>query len=244
MEHLSQEFDKIKESKDPETINDFLIRLGEDPMEEYLKFVDYFINEADESIYEKIMLNLVFVLGEIGRVTKISDCYHQKLIDIFYTSDRWIRSEIIQTINKISKNSKLNENEIILLGNSLNDEYLPIKKGILETLKNFKILPNSILRNIFRVLNSKESEILNLCIQVLETVPIKSRSIFKSLDASENYKILKLRAIRTLILIKFKSVSNLEAFRVKIFNSGWDNNYKEKYLTEIDTLQRILLKTL
>jgi hypothetical protein len=244
MELIRLNFDKIKESNNPEAINDFLISLSEDPKEEYLNFLDYFINEAEERIYEKVKLNLIFVLGEIGKLTKVSDKYLQKLRDIYFTSDRWVRYEIIQAINKISKQTKLSDKILALLGNALNDDYLPVKKSVLEILKILEFLPNSILIQIFRVLNSKDSEVLDLCRQVLERVPIDSNSIFKSLDTSENYTILKPRAIRALLLMKFKSISNLEAFREMIFKSGWEFNIKERYLKEIDTLQRILLKTL
>jgi hypothetical protein len=195
-------------------------------------------------MYEKIKINLVYVLGEIGNLTKLEENYLQKLIDIYCTSDRWVRKEVIQAINKISKESNLNENIIGLLGNALMDDYLPVILSALGVLLNFKIFPNSILRNFYQVLNSKESEIVDFCIRVLETVPLETQSIFELLNFSENYKILKPRAIRSLLLTKFKSLFNLESFREKIFNSGWDNSFKENYLKEIDTLQRILIQNM
>ena len=161
---------------------------------------------------------------------------------MYYKSDRWIRHEIIQAINKISKHSKLHEKIILLLGNALNDYYLPVKISVLNIIKNIEILPDSILIQFFRVLNSKESEVLELCGKILESIPLDK--IFALLNSSEYYKDLKPRAIRTLLLINFKSILNLEAFREKVLNSGWDNSYKEKFLKEIETLQRILLKTM
>jgi hypothetical protein len=244
MEHLNQEFNKIKHSNNPAIINDFLIRLSENPKEEFLKFLDFIINETEESIYEKIKLNLVFVLGEIGSIVELPDKFLVKLVDIYYSSDRWIRNETIQTFKKISLQSKLNENIISLLGKALNDDYLLVKLSTLEVLLNFKVFPNSIFRNFFQVLNSKDSEILDFCRRVLEQVSLDTQSIFKSLDISENYKILKPRAIRLLLLIKFKSLFNLEPFREKIFNAGWEDSFKEKYLTEIDNFQRILIKNM
>ncbi|MFW9895109.1 MAG: hypothetical protein ACFFD7_04825 [Candidatus Thorarchaeota archaeon] len=244
MDPFENEFNNLKNSSNPETVNDFLIRISENPKEEYLSFLEYFLKEADEELYNKIKLNLIFVLGEIGNVTKLSNYYFKKLSDIFYTSDRWVRNEIIQTISKISKNTKLNEEIFILLGNALNDDYLPVKKGVLELLKSFESLPNSIMLQFFRVLNTKDTEILDLCRQVFESVPLKLESIYRFLDTSENYKVLKPRAIRSLLLIEFKLITALEAFRRFIRNSGWEDNYKLIYLKEIDTLQSILLKTL
>lgn len=244
MELTTDSFEKAKKSENMEEINDFLIKLGENPKIDYLKFLDYFINETEGPMYEKIKINLVYVLGEIGNLTKLEENYLQKLIDIYCTSDRWVRKEVIQAINKISKESNLNENIIGLLGNALMDDYLPVILSALGVLLNFKIFPNSILRNFYQVLNSKESEIVDFCIRVLETVPLETQSIFELLNFSENYKILKPRAIRSLLLTKFKSLFNLKSFREEIFNSGWHNSFKDGYLKEIDTLQRILIKNM
>ncbi|MHA2036713.1 MAG: hypothetical protein ACW98X_09790 [Promethearchaeota archaeon] len=243
MDPLTKEFTSIKNSKNPEVINNFLIKLGEAPKEDYLKLLDYFFTETEEQIYEKIKLSVVFVLGKIGTIAQISENYLQKLIDMYYASDRWIRSEIIQAIHKISKKSKLNEKTFILMGNALNDDYLPVKTGVLNILKDLEILPDSIIIHFLRILNSKESEILEICRQVLERLSLSSKSIYMLLNSSENYKVLKPRAIRSLLLMKFKSILNLETFREFINNAGWDISYKEQYLKEIDTMQRILLKT-
>lgn len=244
MELITDAFEKAKKSENIEKVNDFLIKLGENPKEDYLIYLDYFFNETKEAMFKKIKLNIVYALGEISSVTKIADNYLQKLLDIYYISDQWVRNEIIQAIKKISRKTKLNENIIDLLGNSLNDEYLPVKSSALEVLTNFKFIPKSILRNFFQVLNSKESEIRDRCRRVLNKVPLETQSIFESLNFSENYKVLKPRAIRTLLLIKFKSLFNLESFREEIFNSEWGESFKESYLKEIDTFQRILIKNM
>ncbi len=241
---IEARYKEAKESRDPEIINNFLIELGKNPNKEYLSFLDFFMNNLEKQLYERVKLNVVFVLGEIGKEIQISEAYLQKLIDMYYTSDRWIRYEIIQAIIKISKHSKLNEKIIILMGNALNDDYLPVKRSVLTMLKNLEILPDSIRAQFFRVLNSKESEILDLCRQVLERLFLSTENIFKLLDSSEIYKILKPQGIRSLLLMKFTSISNLETFREFVINAGWDVSYKEQYLKEIDTMQRILLKTL
>ncbi|MHA1986403.1 MAG: hypothetical protein ACW98D_07185 [Promethearchaeota archaeon] len=244
MESFSEAFEKVKNSVDIEEINDFLIRIGENPQEEFLIFLDYFINETEKAMFKKIKINIVYVLGEIGSVTKIADSYLQKLTDIYYMSDQWVRNETVQAINKISTNSNLNENIVNLLGNSLNDDYLPVKLGALKVLTNFKVFPKSIFRNFFHVLNTKESVILDQCRRILDKVPLETHSIFEALNFSENYKFLKPRGIRSLLLIKFKSLFNLESFREEVFNSGWDNSFKENFLKEIDIFQSILVKNL
>ncbi|MFX1304802.1 MAG: hypothetical protein ACFE9X_15720, partial [Promethearchaeota archaeon] len=116
----------FKELKDPEEINDFLIKLSENPNTEDLKRVDYFIDNLDPPIFEKIKLNLIFLLGEIGESTPIEDKYLNFLLETYYTSDRWIRNEIIQAIGKISKKIEITESIIKLIGYAVNDDYTPI----------------------------------------------------------------------------------------------------------------------
>jgi len=239
---FKQEFDDIKESNNPDKINDFLIKLSENPKEQSLKFLDFFINETEEGIYEKIKLNLVYCIGEIGSLTKIEDFYLQKLIDMYYISDRWVRNEIIQAIVKLSKKSNLNENVILLIGNTLNDDYPPIKINALKVLLNLTQVPDFVFINIFRVLNSKDSAVLEGCGRIFKHLDMYK--LFGLLNQLDNYKILKQRAIRSLLIIQFKSIINLESFREMILSSNWIDSYRLNYLKEIDTFQRIIAKNL
>ena len=82
------------------------------------------------------------------------------------------------------------------------------------------------------------------CRRILKRIPQQPDRIFNLLSMSENYKFLKPRGIRSLLLIQFKSVINAESFKEMILNSNWDENYKEIYLKEINTFERILIKNL
>ena len=93
-------------------------------------------------------------------------------------------------------------------------------------------------------MNSKDSEILEGCRRILKRIPQQPDRIFNLLNRSDNYKILKQRGIRSLLLIQFKSVVNTESFREMISNSSWDDSYKENYKKEIDTFERILVKNI
>ena len=66
--------------------------------------------------------------------------------------------------------------------------------------------------------------------------------LVNSLNYNDNYKTLKPYTIRTLLLIYFRSPLNLESFREKISNLNWEVEYKEIYIKEIDTYEKILLK--
>jgi len=244
MELLKQKFDEIKESNNPEVINDFLIKLGDNPNIGHLNYLKYFVEYLDPQILDKIKLNLIFVLGEIGNLTLLPAEYLLLLEEIYYKSDRWIRNEVIQAIDKISKNTELNEKTVELISNALNDEYSVIKISTLKLISNFKKLPDSILKNLIRLMNSKDSEILEGCRRILKRIPQQPDRIFNLLNRSDNYKILKQRGIRSLLLIQYKSIVNAESFREMILNSNWDKTNKENYIKEIITFERILMKNL
>ena len=244
MEILKQDLDEIKKSNNPELINDFLLKLSEDPKKENLVHLKDLIEHLNPQMFNKVKLTLIFVLGEIGRLNSIDEYYLNFIFNIYHLSDRWVRNEIIQTIGKISKKSNLNENIIELIGNALNDDYDSIKSNALKILLNLETFPDSVFKNIFRVSNSKNTEILEACGRVLIKSFINVDRLFSLLTQSENYKILKPRAIRSLLLTHFKSIIHLESFRGNIVKSSWDEIYKENFLKEIDTFERILVKNM
>ncbi len=244
MELLNNNFEEIKRNKNSEIINDFLIKLGEDPNKEYLKYIEYFMNNLDTQIFNKVKLNLIFLMGEIGKVTILDERYLKFLIETYFTSDRWIRNEIIKTIGKISANSDITNDVIELVSNALNDDYSPIKVNALQVMLNFKELPRVVRRYIFQALNSRDFELEAFCVQVLDKFLPDYNQLVNSLNYSDNYKILKPYAIRTLLMGYFLSPLNLEPFRQKILNSNWEIEYKEIYLTEIDNYEKIILKKL
>ena len=60
MELLNNNFEEIKKAKDPEVINDFLIKLSEVPNKDYLIYIDYLLNNLDAKILNKVKLNIIF----------------------------------------------------------------------------------------------------------------------------------------------------------------------------------------
>lgn len=241
---FEKNFEDVKSSGDPGMINNFLIELGKRPSQEHLVYLKYFIKNSESHVFDEVALNLAYVLGEIGNLTSVEDFYLDFLFETYHQSDRWVRDEIIQAINKISNNVKLDEKIIQLIGNALNDDFLSIKINALKVLQKFDSLPIYVYKNLFYVLNSKDSELLEECNKVLDKLNLNSHSLFNVLDQFENYKILKPRGIRALLLIQFNSIINLESFRAFISSSNWVENYKIKFMKEIDIFQRILAKNL
>lgn len=244
MEFFGQRFDDIKKSKNPEVINDFLIKLSKSPSIEYFTIIDYFIDNLDIEILAKIKLNLVFLIGEIANLSKIGNKYLDFLSKTYYSSDRWVRDEIIQAIKKISKITIVKEEIIKLVGYAINDDYLPIRINALKTILDLDNLPLYIWRNIFLVLNSKNPELEEVSATIFDKFLPNFNQLFNSLNHLDNYKILKPNAIRTLLLIYFRAPFNLDSFRKIITTSYWETKYKEMYLKEIDIYEKILLKRL
>jgi hypothetical protein len=239
MELLKNKFEEVKKTEDVEEINNFLINLSKNPRIEYLPFIEFFMKNLEPQIIEKIKMNLIFFLGEIGESNSLKMEFLDFISNSYYTSDRWIRHEIIESIGKISLYTKLPEDLVTLVGVSINDEYIPIKKSALKVLLELEDLPN--LRGVLQVLNSKDAKLVESGLKVLKKSIPHSTLLFKTLDSSDNYQCLKVIAIRTLLLTFFKSIVELESFRDDVLNSSWENDYKENYLKEIETYLRILL---
>lgn len=215
---IKAQYKEAKESRDIEIINNFLIELVKNPRSEYLNLLDFFMNDLEKQLYEKIKLNLIYVIGEIGNLTPLSYDYLQFLYNTYYISDRWIRNEIIQTIDKISTQSKLSEKFIELIGYAINDEYPPIRNNALKVILKLEELPN--VRNIFQILNSKDSELVENGLEILTKFIPNSARLFDSLNSSNNYKILKIKAVRSMLLICFNSLIYLESLRHLILKSS------------------------
>ncbi|MFX1389532.1 MAG: hypothetical protein ACFE9Z_05650 [Promethearchaeota archaeon] len=218
--------------------------MSKNPNIEYSEFLDYFIEDLDSSILEKINLNLIFLIGEIGKLATISDKYLDFLIKTYYSSDRWIRDEIIQSIRKISKTTTFGEEITRLVGNGINDDYLPIRINALKTVLNLDEIPQFIYRNVFLALNSKDKELKTACADILKKHLSGYNQLFKLLENLENYKVLKPYAIRSLLLMIFNSPFNLEPFLNNISDSDWEREYKELFIKEIEIYERILLKNI
>jgi hypothetical protein len=232
---------KIEEAL--QLVNDFLIELSKNPREEYLRFLDFLIENQDTEIFEKIKLNLVYLIGEIGKLVPLEDRYPSLLLNTYYNSDRWIRNEIIQAIKNIMEKTEIAEEIIKLIGYAINDEYRPIKINSLKIILNLKEIPLFIRRNLFLALNINDSESKELCIRIFENHIHDFNDLFTSLDYDDNYSLLKTHAFRTLLLTYFKTPINIESFRTMILDSNWKIEYKEDILKEIDTYTKILLKS-
>jgi hypothetical protein len=242
MTHIKLRFEEIKSTCIPEHINDFLIELCNDPISEYLEYIDYFIENLDPQAFKKVKLNIFFLLGEIGNLIPLPDNYLSLMEKEYYLSDRWLRNEIIQAIHKASKNKDLNEKTIELISNALSDEYSHIVLNALKLILNFKNIPDKILKHLILLMNSRDSELLDICRRIFEKYSQHPERIFHILDKEHDFKFLKPHGIRSLLLISIESIFNAESFRELIINSDWERKYKDNFMKELETFEKILLK--
>lgn len=247
MKKFTEKFENIKKSKDPEEINDFLIELGNNPAAEYLSILDFFIEDFNPEIFKQIKLNLIFNIGEIGKLQGLDNKYLDFLIKEYYSSDRWIRNEIICTLSKIASQIKLPEKFLEILKYAIIDDYLPIAINAMKTLIYYDDIPNELFKNLFKVLQTSDSDLNDQISKVLLKFIHNENRLFELLNASENYKILNKKAIRALLIIFFSSaisMENLDLFKDLLTKSEWESKYKKAFFNEIEVYEKLLLRNI
>jgi len=246
MDKLIEKFEKVKDSKDPDEINDFLIEFGSNPKKEHLFIVDYFIENYNPVIYRQIKLNLIYFIGQVGIEQSLNDKYLDFLIKEYYSSDRWVRSEIISTLYKIANHTTFSENIFDILKYAILDDYLPISLNAMKVLLLYENIPNETFKKIFKLFQTPDSTLQEQISKVLQKFIKNEYHLFELLNESENYRILTKKSFRFLLITFFNSamsLSNLESFRELIENSEWEINNRKIILNEIDTYQKLLLRT-
>ncbi|MBD3215077.1 MAG: hypothetical protein GF311_20890 [Candidatus Lokiarchaeota archaeon] len=241
---IHKNFERIKKSHDPEKINDFIINLSEYPKKATWEIIDYFLEDLEQEIFENIKINLTYLIGKISLVQNVPEKYLNFLIEIYYQSDKWVRNEIIKSFEIIIENQKPNKRIIDLLKISIKEDYIPIKKNTLGAISKIENVEFAIIKNILIEMDTRDSEILNRCKNILKNQIKNEKQLFEILNEENSYTLIKLRAFRNILTSFFKSLINIEPFRNRIEQSNWENSYKIKYLEEIDTFQKILLSNL
>ena len=242
MDEIEKIIIKIRNTTNPQEINNILIELIKKPNVKLLAIIDYLLDSLPITILEKVKLNLIFLLGGIGNISVLNQKYLNFLIENYYNSDRWVRNEIIQAFLQILQYHEYNNEILEILKYALNEDYTPIKKGALNALMLFKKLPKIDLKNLLKVLDTDNSEIGEKGIIVLKKYIQNGNDLFGALNTSKNYTILCKSIIRILIIAYFDSKDELESFRERINSSKWEDNYKNLCNTEITSFQNIFMK--
>ncbi|MHA1150183.1 MAG: hypothetical protein ACTSR8_18280 [Promethearchaeota archaeon] len=244
MVSFEEKFQELKKTQDIEEINNFLIELGENPECKYLKYIEYFIKNFNTQKRAKINLNIIWLLGKITINDKINHFFIDYLYEVYYNTDRWVRNEILHTLNQLFPQIKYSEDLKSIIKFSINDEYKPIRLNILKLLSNLEEISIDFHLVILKMLNTADSDELEQLTTIIKKLVHNEKDFFNFLSEKENYKILTKNGIRNILISFFSSILSLETFRNKITQSKWDSIQKENFLKEIDIYQKIILKKL
>jgi len=231
------------ELKDFDSINDFLIEISGVPNENDLKSIDILINVLDLELRKNYILNLVFYLGELGKIIILDQKYVNFMKTVYFQSDRWVRNEILTSILKFIHKKK-SEDLFAIIRNAITDEYSTIKLNAIKIINQIDTIPEDILTKVVLNFRSDNSEVISYSSQIIKKIT-KSNQILINLlkkvnDVNPNIeKVL----IRNLLITLFESVIELEHFRDDLSESELPEEFKQKFLNEINIMQKILLRS-
>lgn len=224
-----------------EAINDFLIALKDKPMEDIFSIIDYILNIEDQEILSKILLNLTYLLGELGKNYNLDEKYINFLHQQYFRSDRWVRKEILETLKKMLQfNNKVSKKIEEIIYNGLSEEYIPSKIIAIEILDLMGKIPSYFYPRIIKLLDSANQKVLESLEKIVKKYFKNDEELLQILNDDENYKLLNKNSIRIILITLFQSIESLEKFKSKIFETNWSRKYKELILNEIRVYEKIL----
>jgi len=221
-------------------INEFLIEASKTPHLKNLIDIDYLIASSQDSLLHHFAINLIFLLGEIGKNHFLSHEYIKFLIETYFKSDRWIRNEIILTFSKSIRIDDLFKKILDVIEFALVDDYEPIKISALKVIDLTKKIPERIFPKIIKNLESKNPKIVQKSVKVLKKHIESTDVLYEILLKNNTINLYSKQILRSLLLAFFNEVHLVEEFREKIMKSDLDLAKKESLISEIKTYQRIL----
>ncbi|MEJ2296752.1 MAG: hypothetical protein P8Y23_18555, partial [Candidatus Lokiarchaeota archaeon] len=136
---------KVQENyNDLNLINDIIIELCQEPKNYHFEVVDFLTKTLKKEDLRKININLIYLLGELGKIKPLEDKYIKYLLDTFYISDRWIRQEILKSLEKNINAVKSNKNFFKVISDSLKEEYEPNNITALKIILQLDRFPPSL----------------------------------------------------------------------------------------------------
>lgn len=229
-------------SKNYTDINEFLIEASKTPHLKNLIDIDYLITNSQDSFLYHFAINLVFLLGEIGKNHFLSDIYKNFLIKTYFKSDRWIRNEILLAFSKSIRIDELFKNILDVIEFALVDDYDPITISALTIIYYTKKIPDRFFPKIIKNLESKNPKIVQKSIKVLKKHMESTNVLYEILLKDNTIDLNSKQILRSLLLTFFNEVNLVEEFIDNIIKSDLDLVKKESLISEIKTYQRILQK--
>lgn len=222
-------------------LNNRILNFAKNPSSNDLKTFLSVIKTKPQDLIAKIILNLVYTIGEIGKKVEIPSDIINFLINFYFKSDQWVRKEIVESLGKIGTNQNLDEKSLRLLYNSLNDDYADLRLKAIEILAanekyhsiKYAYILISLLDNQNLAIKENASKILKMLIKEENTL----------VEILKNSKLeLNKFHIRNLVVLFSDSVFKLHKLKEAIGNSDLSDEIKVIFFSEIDTIIKIISK--
>jgi len=188
-----------------EELNRLILNLVKNSSHTDLQAVLKLINSSPIELVKKIILNLIYTIGEIGKKFEVSSEIHEFLYSFYFKSDQWVRKEIIESLGKIALKQTLNQKSIDLLYISLKDEYPDLKLKSIEIFTNheqYQLLDKAYL--FLNLLDDKNPAVKEKALAILSNLIDNGNSLIQLLNKS-NLKLNKYQ-IRNLVVLFSHSI--------------------------------------
>lgn len=221
-------------------INEILIELSQDPKPTHFKAVDYLLKNVSKENLRRININLVYLLGQLGTLFPLNQNCIDFLFTTFYNSDRWIRSEVLNSLEKNIDAVKENDKFLPLLSSAMNEEYENNVINALKVLLKLKEMPPTLFKSFLVVLNKDVPNFKEYLDKILKKYLKEESIIFNLLNEDKNYLMLKTHGFRLILQSFVLSVQKIDSFQALIKNSDWEPSIKSMFLKEINIVQNLI----
>jgi len=231
--------DNVK-TENYEAVNEYLIEATKNPQLKNLLDIEYLIKNSQDSFFYHFAINLIYLLGEIGRNHFLGDCYIKFLVETYFKSDRWIRNEILLAFSKSIRIDDLFQRILDVIEFALVDDYDPIIINALTVVYHVKRIPESYYPKIIKNLESKNHIIVQESIKVLKKHVESIDMFYKILMEDNIINLYSKQVLRSILMTFFTNIDQVEDFKEKIVKSDLNISKKESLISEIKTYQRIM----
>ena len=229
-----------KNYSDLNFINGIILELSKEPKVFQFEIVDFLTKTLKKEDLRKININLIYLLGELGKIKPLEEKYVKYLLDSFYISDRWIRQEILKSLEKNIKVVKSHETFIKVISDALKEDYEPNNITALKVVLQLDKVPPPLFRSFLTLINKQQHELQEYITKILSKDFDTGSLIFELLNQNKNYRILKPNGVRLVLQSLISSINEIDAFQTLIKSSDWEDNYKSLFLDEIKIIKNLI----
>lgn len=229
-----------KKYSDLNFINDIIIELSQEPKTFHFEIVDFLTKILKEEDLRKININLIYLIGELGKIKPLEEKYVKYLLDTFYISDRWIRQEILKSLEKNINVVKSHETFMKVISDALKEDYEPNNTTALKVIFQLDKIPPPLFRSFLTVINKEQHGLQEDITKIINKNFDTGSLIFELLNQNKNYLILKPNGVRLVLQSLISSINEIDAIQTLIKGSDWEDNCKSLFLDEIKIIKNLI----